>query len=125
MIRTVAVLAWWAFWTLLNGIWAIPWMFVTGRVEGLYRSALWGAFTGVKMGEMKQKRVLLERTVIHPVDFGMYHFLDRILQFVQVVIGRVSVDYDPKPSAVLVESRDLGLRNLYRVINQRIVDDWS
>ena len=47
------MLAWWALWTLLNGIWGIPWMFVTGRIDGLYRSALWGALAGVKMAGAK------------------------------------------------------------------------
>ena len=53
MIRTLAVLAWWGFWTLLNGIWGIPWMYMTGRIDGLYRSAMWGARTGVKLAGAK------------------------------------------------------------------------
>lgn len=50
MIRTLLVLAWWGFWTLLNGIWGIPWMLLTGRADGVYKMAVWGAHLGAKMG---------------------------------------------------------------------------
>ena len=53
MIRTVLVLLWWAFWTLLNGLWGIPWMLITGRSDGVYHAALWGAFLGAKMAGAK------------------------------------------------------------------------
>jgi 1-acyl-sn-glycerol-3-phosphate acyltransferase len=57
LIRTVLVLLWWAFWTLLNGVWGIPWMLITGRSDGVYRLALWGAFLGAKMAGAKVKVV--------------------------------------------------------------------
>lgn len=53
MIRTVVVLTWWAFWTVLNGIWSIPYMFLTKRVDGLYKAAVWGALFGAKLGGAK------------------------------------------------------------------------
>jgi 1-acyl-sn-glycerol-3-phosphate acyltransferase len=49
MIRTVLVLAWWTFWTLLNAGWGIPLMFITGRADALYRVAVWGGLVGAKM----------------------------------------------------------------------------
>lgn len=53
MIRTILVLCWWTFWTLLNAIWGIPWMFITGRADALYYTAVWGALMGAKMGGAK------------------------------------------------------------------------
>ncbi len=53
MIRTFLAFAWWAFWTLLNGIWGIPWMLITGRIDGLYKSAVWGALVGAKLAGAK------------------------------------------------------------------------
>ncbi len=53
MIRTVLVLIWWGLWTLINGIWGIPYMFITKHVEPLYRAAVWGALVGAKMAGAK------------------------------------------------------------------------
>ena len=53
MIRTCLVLAWWTFWTLLNAIWGIPHMLITGRADALYRVALWGALVGAKFAGAK------------------------------------------------------------------------
>jgi 1-acyl-sn-glycerol-3-phosphate acyltransferase len=53
MIRTVLVLAWWAFWTVLNAIWGLPYMFLTGRADALYKVAVWGALVGAKIGGAK------------------------------------------------------------------------
>jgi 1-acyl-sn-glycerol-3-phosphate acyltransferase len=53
MIRTILVLAWWAFWTLLNATWGIPWMFISGKADALYHVAVWGALVGAKFGGAK------------------------------------------------------------------------
>jgi len=53
MIRTVLLLIWYAFWTVLNGIWGIPYMLITKHVEPLYRTAVWGALLGAKMAGAK------------------------------------------------------------------------
>jgi 1-acyl-sn-glycerol-3-phosphate acyltransferase len=53
MIRTVLVLAWWGFWTLINAPWGIPWMFFTGRALPLYKTALWGGLLGARMAGAK------------------------------------------------------------------------
>jgi 1-acyl-sn-glycerol-3-phosphate acyltransferase len=60
MIRTIFVLMWWAFWTLINAPWGIPYMFITGRIDALYFTAVWGALLGAKMGGAKIKIVGLE-----------------------------------------------------------------
>jgi 1-acyl-sn-glycerol-3-phosphate acyltransferase len=53
MIRTLLVLAWWGFWTVLNAPWGIPWMFFTKRPLPLYKTALWGGLLGAKMAGAK------------------------------------------------------------------------
>jgi 1-acyl-sn-glycerol-3-phosphate acyltransferase len=50
MIRTLLVLTWWTFWTLLNAVWGIPWTLISGKADALYRVAVWGALVGAKMG---------------------------------------------------------------------------
>lgn len=55
MIRTVLVLMFWAFWTLLNATWGIPVMFFTGRADALYKVAVWGGLMGAKMAGAKIK----------------------------------------------------------------------
>lgn len=46
MIRTVIVLLWWGSWTLLHGIWAIPWMLITRNANPVYRAAMWVGRSG-------------------------------------------------------------------------------
>ncbi|ABF41619.1 1-acyl-sn-glycerol-3-phosphate acyltransferase [Candidatus Koribacter versatilis Ellin345] len=60
MIRTVLVMIWWGVWTVLNGLWGIPYMFITKHVEPLYRAAVWGALMGAKMAGAKITIVGLE-----------------------------------------------------------------
>lgn len=53
MIRTIFVLSWWGFWTVLNSIWGIPWMLLTKRADGVHKSAVWGALLGAKIAGAK------------------------------------------------------------------------
>ena len=53
MIRTILMLVWWAFWTLLNALWGIPWMLLSGNADALYKVAVWGALVGAKIGGAK------------------------------------------------------------------------
>lgn len=50
MIRTLLVLGWWAFWTILNAIWGIPYMLLTGNAAVIFRVGTWGGLTGAKLG---------------------------------------------------------------------------
>lgn len=47
MIRTVAVLLWWGVWTLIHGIWAIPWMLITRNANPVFRTGAWVGRSGV------------------------------------------------------------------------------
>jgi 1-acyl-sn-glycerol-3-phosphate acyltransferase len=53
MIRTLLVLSWWAFWTVLNAAWGIPWMLLTRRADGVFKTAVWGALQGAKLAGSK------------------------------------------------------------------------
>ncbi len=64
MIRTVLALMWWGFWTVLNSIWGIPWMLITGRADGVYRGAVWGALLGAKIAGAKI--TVVGRENVHP-----------------------------------------------------------
>ena len=50
MIRTILMLVWWAFWTLLNALWGIPWTLLSSNADALFRVAVWGALVGAKIG---------------------------------------------------------------------------
>ncbi len=50
MIRTIFVLAFWAFWTVVNAPWGIPYMLIERRAGLLYKVAVWGGLQGAKMG---------------------------------------------------------------------------
>src|SRR5215471_2970554 len=53
------------FWTAALPVAALlgfPWTFLTGRVDFLYRMAMWGAWTGVRLAGVQVETVGLERT---------------------------------------------------------------
>lgn len=56
-MRTLLMFAWWAVMVVLDAIWAFPWTFISGRVDALYRSAVWIAFTGVRIAGVRCKIV--------------------------------------------------------------------
>ena len=47
MIRLLIAVVWWALFIPLAGLVGIPWTFITGKIDFLYRIATWGAFRGV------------------------------------------------------------------------------
>ncbi len=56
-MRTLLTLAWWALMVPLDGLWGLPWTFITGRVDALYRSAMWIALVGVRIAGVRWKKV--------------------------------------------------------------------
>jgi len=56
-MRTLLTLAWWTLMVPLDGLWGIPWTVITGRIDALYRSAMWIALTGVRMAGVRWKVV--------------------------------------------------------------------
>ena len=53
MIRTIAMLTFWAVMLPLCAIFLFPWTVMTGNVNALYRVAMWGALTGVRLAGVK------------------------------------------------------------------------
>ena len=56
-MRTILMLAWWGIGVVLDAIWAFPWTLITGKVDALYRSAMWIALTGVRISGVRWKIV--------------------------------------------------------------------
>jgi 1-acyl-sn-glycerol-3-phosphate acyltransferase len=56
-MRTLLMLAWWTVMVPLDGLWGIPWTLITGRIDALYRSAMWITHAGVRMAGVRWKVV--------------------------------------------------------------------
>jgi 1-acyl-sn-glycerol-3-phosphate acyltransferase len=54
-MRTLLTLLWWTIMVPLDALWAFPWTFITGRIDALYRSAMWIALAGVRIAGVRWK----------------------------------------------------------------------
>ncbi|HVZ19030.1 MAG TPA: lysophospholipid acyltransferase family protein [Terriglobales bacterium] len=54
-MRTILMLAWWSIGVVLDALWAFPWTLITGKVDAMYRSAMWIALTGVRIAGVRWK----------------------------------------------------------------------
>jgi len=61
VIRTIVMLAFWSVMLPLAALVCFPWTFITGNVNFLYRVAMWGAWTGVRLAGVQVQTVGLER----------------------------------------------------------------
>ena len=61
MIRTLIMLGFWTAALPVAAVLGFPWTFFTGRVDFLYRIAMWGAWTGVRLTGVQVETVGLER----------------------------------------------------------------
>lgn len=61
MIRTIMMLGFWAVMLPLAALVCFPWTFITGNVNFLYRVAMWGAWTGVRLAGVRVQTVGLDR----------------------------------------------------------------
>lgn len=61
MIRALIALVWWALFIPLAGLIGIPWTFITGKIDFLYRIATWGAFRGVLLAGVRVETEGLDR----------------------------------------------------------------
>lgn len=61
MIRTLIMLGFWTAALPVAALLGFPWTFLTGRVDFLYRMAMWGAWTGVRLAGVRVETVGLER----------------------------------------------------------------
>src|SRR4051812_5083038 len=60
-MRTLLTLLWWTVMVPLEALWAFPWTFITGRIDALYRSAMWIARVGVRLSGVRWKVVGYDR----------------------------------------------------------------
>ena len=61
MLRWLLVLAFWALYVPCAALVGFPWTFLSGKVDFLYRIAMWGARAGVRLGGVKVEAVGLDR----------------------------------------------------------------
>lgn len=61
MIRALIAVVWWALFIPLAGLIGIPWTFITGKIDFLYRIATWGAFRGVLLAGVTVETEGLDR----------------------------------------------------------------
>ena len=61
VIRSVLTLLFWIIFTPLAALIGFPWTFISGKVDFLYRIAIWGTRTGVRMAGVRTQTVGLDR----------------------------------------------------------------
>jgi len=61
LIRTIVMLVFWAAALPVAALIGFPWTFITKDVTLLYRMAMWGAWTGVRVAGVKVKIVGLDK----------------------------------------------------------------
>ena len=61
MLRWLLVLAFWSLFVPAAALIGFPWTFLSGKIDFLYRIAMWGARAGVRLGGVKVEAVGLDR----------------------------------------------------------------
>jgi len=61
VIRTVVMLTFWAVLLSLAALFLFPWTILTGNINALYRVAMWGALSGVRLAGVRVRTVGLEK----------------------------------------------------------------
>src|SRR5438105_2079575 len=93
MIRTILMLAFWAFLLPIAAVICFPWVFIAGDIRPLYRVGMWAAFTGVRLAGVKVQTVgldQLDRTKTYVFMSNHVSNIDPPL-LLPLVPGRVSV----------------------------------
>jgi 1-acyl-sn-glycerol-3-phosphate acyltransferase len=54
-MRTLLTLLWWTIAVPLDALWAFPYTFITGRIDALYRSAMWITHLGIRIAGVRWK----------------------------------------------------------------------
>lgn len=60
-MRSLLTLVWWLIMVPLDALWAFPWTFISGKIDGLYKSAMWIAKVGVRIAGVQTKLVGLDK----------------------------------------------------------------
>ncbi len=61
MLRSFLMLGFWAVFLPVAALVGFPWTFLSGKIDFLYRIAMWGAWNGVRLGGVKVETVGLDR----------------------------------------------------------------
>lgn len=61
MVRTILMLTFWGVLLPLAALICFPWTFITGDISFLYRVAMWGAWTGIRLAGVRVQTVGLDR----------------------------------------------------------------
>jgi 1-acyl-sn-glycerol-3-phosphate acyltransferase len=56
-MRSLLTLVWWAITVPLDALWAFPWTFISGKIDGLYKSAMWIVRVGIRLAGVRTKMV--------------------------------------------------------------------
>lgn len=78
MIRTIVMLAFWSVMLPLAALVCFPWTFITGNVNFLYRVAMWGAWTGVRLAGVQVQTVGLDKLDPHRTYIFMSNHVSNI-----------------------------------------------
>lgn len=60
-MRSLLTLLWWMIMVPLDALWAFPWTFISGRIDGLYKSAMWIAKVGVRIAGVRTRMIGLDK----------------------------------------------------------------
>lgn len=93
VIRTIAMLTFWAVMLPVCALFLFPWTIVTGDVTPLYRVAMWGALTGVRLAGVRVQLVGMEK--LYP-NRGYIYMVNHVSNLdppllLPVIPGRTSV----------------------------------
>jgi 1-acyl-sn-glycerol-3-phosphate acyltransferase len=78
VIRTIVMLAFWSVMLPLAALVCFPWTFITGNVNFLYRVAMWGAWTGVRLAGVQVQTVGLDKLDPHRTYIFMSNHVSNI-----------------------------------------------
>jgi 1-acyl-sn-glycerol-3-phosphate acyltransferase len=93
VIRTILMLAFWAVMLPLAALVCFPWTFITGNVNFLYRVAMWGAWTGVRLTGVQVQTVGLDRLDLNRTYIFMSNHVSNLDPpiLIPLIPGRTSV----------------------------------
>lgn len=93
MIRTILMLSFWAVLLPIAALFCFPWVFITGDVRPLYRVAMWGARTGVRIAGVRAEVIGLEKLDCSRTYVFMSNHVSNIdpPMLIPIIPGRTSV----------------------------------
>ena len=93
MIRTILMLAFWAFLLPIAAVICFPWVFITGDIRPLYRVGMWAAFAGVRLAGVKVETIGINKLDRKTTYLFMSNHVSNIDPplLLPLIPGRVSV----------------------------------